>query len=58
MTREEVLQEIISLPYNNLLLTLPTGFGKTRCAIERIKSFLGIGKDSINSLSFGKYRLA
>ena len=40
MTREEVLQEIISLPYNNLLLTLPTGFGKTRCAIERIKSFL------------------
>lgn len=37
MTREEVLEDIKSIPNKNVLLTLPTGFGKTRNAIERIK---------------------
>ena len=37
MTREEVLKEVKAIPNRNVLLTLPTGFGKTRSAIERIK---------------------
>lgn len=37
MTREDVLKEIKAIPNNNILLTLPTGFGKTRNAIERVK---------------------
>lgn len=38
MTREEVLKEVKAIPNKNVLLTLPTGFGKSRCAIERVKS--------------------
>lgn len=37
MTREQVLKEVKSIPNRNVLLTLPTGFGKTRSAIERVK---------------------
>lgn len=37
MTREEVLEDIKNIPNKNVLLTLPTGFGKTRNAIERVK---------------------
>nr|DAH01834.1 MAG TPA: Chromatin remodeling complex ATPase [Crassvirales sp.] len=39
MTREEVLEEVKTIPNRNVLLTLPTGFGKSRNAIERIKHF-------------------
>lgn len=37
MTREQVLKEVKAIPNRNVLLTLPTGFGKTRSAIERVK---------------------
>ena len=38
MTREEVLSKVKSIKNKNLLLTLPTGFGKSKIAIERVKS--------------------
>ena len=38
MTRDEVLNIVKTISNNNILLTLPTGFGKTKIAIERIKS--------------------
>lgn len=47
MTREQVLEEVIEIPNKNLLLTLPTGFGKSRNAIERIKH---LAKNSNNRL--------
>lgn len=37
MTREQVLKEVKAIPNRNVLLTFPTGFGKTRSAIERVK---------------------
>ena len=37
MTREDILKEILSLKGNNLLLELPTGVGKTKLSIEKIK---------------------
>ena len=37
MTREEVLKEVKAIPNRNVLLTLPTGFGKSRNALERVK---------------------
>lgn len=37
MTREEVLEEVKAIPNRNVLLTLPTGFGKSKSAIERVK---------------------
>lgn len=37
MTREEVLKEVKAIPNRNVLLTLPTGFGKSKNAIERVK---------------------
>lgn len=46
MTREQVLKEVKAIPNRNVLLTLPTGFGKTRSAIERIKD----KSDNCNSL--------
>ena len=39
MTREEIKQEVISLSSNQLLLELGTGTGKSRMAIEKIKSW-------------------
>lgn len=38
MTRDEVLNIVKTISNNNILLTLPTGFGKTKIAIEKIKS--------------------
>lgn len=37
MTREEVLEQVKEIPNKNILLTLPTGYGKTRTALERVK---------------------
>ena len=37
MTREDILKEVLSLEGNNWLLELPTGFGKTKLAIEKVK---------------------
>lgn len=37
MTRKEVIDLIKILPNNNILMTLPTSFGKSKCAIERLK---------------------
>lgn len=34
MTREESLQEILNIKNNNILLQLPTGWGKSKCGIE------------------------
>lgn len=38
MTREEILKIVKKIKNNNILLTLPTGLGKTRVAIEKVKS--------------------
>lgn len=38
MTREDILKEILSLEGNNWLLELATGTGKSRLAIEKVKS--------------------
>lgn len=40
MTREQVLKEVVAIPNKNILLTLPTGYGKTRGAIERVKHLM------------------
>lgn len=37
MTRDDILKEILELKGNNWLLELPTGLGKSRLAIEKIK---------------------
>lgn len=39
MTREDILQEILKIKNNNILLELPTGTGKSRIAIEKIKTY-------------------
>lgn len=44
MTRQEVLEQVVGIENKNILLTLPTGFGKTKLAIERIKSQINKGK--------------
>ena len=41
MTREDILREILSLPGNNWLLELATGTGKSRMALEKVKSLNG-----------------
>ena len=38
MNRDNVLQEILNLGGVNTLLELPTGIGKSRMAIEKVKS--------------------
>ena len=37
MTREDILKEVLSLEGDNWLLELPTGFGKSKLAIEKVK---------------------
>ena len=44
MTREQVMEEVKTIPNKNVLLTLPTGFGKSRNAIERVKSLTSARK--------------
>lgn len=41
MTREDILKEILSLEGNNWLLELATGTGKSRLALEKVKSLGG-----------------
>lgn len=41
MTREDILKEILSLKGNNWLLELATGTGKSRLALEKVKSLGG-----------------
>lgn len=41
MTREDILKEVLSLEGNNWLLELATGTGKSRLALEKIKSIGG-----------------
>ena len=50
MTREDIQREIISLKGNNLLLELATGTGKTRIALEKIKSLYYNNKTQGNLL--------
>ena len=38
MTREEVKEEILNIPNKNIVVELPTSFGKTRMAIDRLKT--------------------
>ena len=38
MNREEVSKEILNIKNNNLLITLPTGHGKSKVAIDRVKT--------------------
>lgn len=44
MTREEITQEILNLEGDNWLLELATGTGKSRIALEKIKSICKLGK--------------
>lgn len=39
MTREEVSQKVLTSPNKDFILELPTGFGKTKIALEKIKSW-------------------
>lgn len=41
MTREDILREILNLKSSNLLLELATGTGKSRIALEKIKTLKG-----------------
>jgi superfamily II DNA or RNA helicase len=41
MTRDEVRDEIISLSGNHVLAELPTGFGKSKIALDYMKAILG-----------------
>lgn len=43
MTREDLLKEFLSLKGSNFLLELPTGVGKSRLAIEKLKSLVDQG---------------
>lgn len=47
MAREEILEEILSLSGNNFLLELPTGVGKTKIALEKIKQLNGRKKKNL-----------
>lgn len=49
MTREDIKNEVLSLSGSNWLLELPTGLGKTKLALEKIKS-LHDGKAGNNLL--------
>lgn len=40
-TREDILQDILNLKGRNFLLELPTGTGKSRLALEKVKQFNG-----------------
>ena len=40
MTRDEILQEILNIPNNNILLELATGVGKTRLALNLANKFI------------------
>lgn len=46
MTRDTVLQEVLDLQGNNFLLELPTGTGKSKIALEKIKSLNNNNKNS------------
>ena len=50
MTREDIQREIISLKGNNLLIELATGTGKTKVALEKIKSLYYNNKTQGNLL--------
>lgn len=39
MTRDDILQEVLNLDSKNILLELATGMGKSRLAIEKVKSW-------------------
>ena len=41
MTRKDILKEVLSLEGNNWLLELPTGTGKSKIALEKVKSLGG-----------------
>jgi superfamily II DNA or RNA helicase len=42
MNREQTLQEIYNIQEKNLLLELPTGYGKSRIALELIKEYKNV----------------
>lgn len=44
MTREEILQDILSLDVKTLLIEAGTGIGKTRLAIEKVKQCFPTGR--------------
>ena len=38
MTREEVKQRVLNIPNSNILLELPTSFGKSKCGLDIMAS--------------------
>ena len=38
MNREEVKQEVLNIPNSNILLELPTSFGKSKCGLDIMAS--------------------
>lgn len=45
MTREEVREEVIGIPNPHILLELPTSFGKSKLAIDRMLKLIGRKKN-------------
>ena len=39
MTREQTREEVLNIPNHNILLELPTGFGKTKTALDLVKNY-------------------
>ena len=64
MTRKDILKEVLSLEGNNWLLELPTGTGKSKIALEKVKSLGGktpyeafeffYGKETLDKLHIQK----
>lgn len=47
MNRDEALEQVLKIPHKYVLLQYPTGYGKSRLAIERIKKDIGIRKRTL-----------
>lgn len=47
MNRDEALEQVLQIPYKYILLQYPTGYGKSRLAIERIKKDVGVMKRTL-----------
>ena len=39
MTREDVNKELLNIPNKNILAELPTGYGKSKCALDLMKKY-------------------
>lgn len=47
MNRDEALEQILQIPYRYILLQYPTGYGKSRLAIERVRRDIDVAKKTL-----------